>query len=1079
MGFEQLAMRSEDIWEKWQAYIDQKLWEIRENIAVYSVKSWDTLWSIANKFWILDYRDLIELNEVFWNKISKLIHPWDKIIVPKDIEKFRKVLQELNKISTQISLNSLVAKWETDRLREQINEDIFPDLPITLWVAGWMNSFLDWERETYKPDFARISLVSMERIASCSHTIKQLFLQLFNPNDLPTKYIDFLNKQNIDAWNFPVEIKEIWSRQVYNLMDNFNWRFWAWQNPFDTKEVPYEDKANELVDYLKERWVPGSLIPIYFTYSWSRWKVDAANQWREEKHYNTHMAVYAGDSNKVFQASEVKYFRENPNWEAIDFTSFLISFLQDRSDFKFLASKGWIKRFEDGIKKYHDTIEVKVNWRVVDILAELSKWNQWQLKIWPNDKIEISWPMVIDWVHFQNGDNIDEVEKMNTRVRFLWELLMSQVMLPTEIIEHDQTWPFWYNQLQSKDRLKPIDNFSLKSGETMESALRKKLPETFKSLFDKLDKNDPDYNVKYEELFKYLYAKQVKWLQLAWYIQNENDLNPRSTYINRLIPIFDIENIETIYREFLNTRFERELEENDEFIDIKSYIDVQIYPWDHYWLLFSKISRLLEPYIESGEYPYLKTIKSLNEFLKRKFIIDFVSKAIKTWKDITPSDILSWNYKYWEKFIMTLRDLNELLKNISETNYSKQPIHQIKPVDAEVIDAVWSTLQSRNLLRKTISLESYVTENNSWWKPNWMRLKTKSIFERIPALEYFKDIQSYWDFQMRIETLRNWFNPEWPTKEQLIKAINKLKEPDVLEIIQKVIKSWFEYRWWHAFASWIMEDIKKAESILDILQKEVLTKDDYNEITDILLSLIKIDDSRNSQIIWKIISASLAEDKLNSHIKHIDWWLVSSWEDMIKLYEDPEKISMIEELSILVYNQWESKVLYWLNTNFMLRIIDWLNLEKKTWVKMTFPEIEVTESGSLIYWANTFAKHLRENILPYLRRASEELVVKEHKFDNKIINILINYCEDILKEYEKQKAEKWEDNVVLTNKIIAFFKYDKELTSLLENYQDKGRDEIWINNSILPETWELNQNPFWKSFFNHINKLDNDFEIGE
>jgi hypothetical protein len=1075
-----------------ERYINNKKSEFLRNSKEESVVSGDTIWKISNKFWFNNVEDFLMFNKILWKDFSKkpdwsprkklTIYIGEKYFRPIDINKFRREKDQINALLKQKILNESVAKWNLSDLKEELNENLFPNRPVSLWLTKYLNAFWKYQEVAFEPSHARsvlhwiINWVNFERIASCSHFVKMVFSQSENLKELPEKFRKFLLTENIDAWNFPVEIKKTWSTQKINLMNNFQESLIESIMPIPEKnQENYRKDILNMGNYLRNEWKIWSLVPIYFTWSDYHWDVYKANIWRNDKHFNTHMAIFVWNKTMNFNWSEVI------SWET-DFTNFMLDFLQERVDLVSLweNSGNWRDVLLKWLKKYNWLIDIRINGTPINIAEEIKKPKKEQFKVNKDDKIEISGPMLMDWLHMKNSEDPDKAHNMNARTRFLFEFVATSKFLPTELIEHDPSWPFARETFGDyRDKLDYLAIYDLRKWEILEKKIKKIALEVYKYKFDKIDKNDPEYENKKKELLQYIYARQIKWLQLTGFLQNENKLNHWATNINRWIPFFDIENIDEVYRDYIKDKKQERLNKNAELAPIKTYIDIQTYPWDTHALIFWRILEITKQYIW-WKYSNLEKILEFNDILKRKFLKRFFEECIKGDPNVKWEDILSWKFKIWTKFILNLEKLDSIIGEISKLSYTPDLKDKVKTVDERVIEIVSETQENVNMLRKSIIVESYETENWKWYMPNWMRLASKRKQEQYMIARLAKRIivnhdlnqeeaiNSYWDFQIRIRSLKNWYHKEWPTREQLISSVKLLNTKKSIDLINEIKTSNPK------IANYIDEDLRKIKVIEWILAKSDPTPEDFNKMTDLFIEILKIDDWTNFSIVWKIIWWNLAEYKLNIHVQKLIWQLEASWENIEEFLKNPENIEMLEEMALLTYNQGETRTLLGISTNYLLRVLQKTNLAEKLEVKLNIPEIEIKSylfwlisTGALVYWINTYTKHIEENFLPFLIKAKYTATTKE---DKKIIEILTDFCENIISN--KNLSDK--DKVSIASKNILDLVWNKELREILENYPAKN--EKWesekISTSLLPKKDEISWNSFRNNFFNHIRKTN-------
>jgi hypothetical protein len=116
----------------------------------------------------------------------------------------------------------------------------------------------------------------------------------------------FFQKQNLHAWILPEELKAIGSTQPMNLNAFFDSSKIMAQDPLIIEKASeYQKEIIRLGKYLETSNIPGSLVPFWFRRSGSKDKVAAYNHDKEQKHYNTHQSMLAGNSNLKFKAHEV------------------------------------------------------------------------------------------------------------------------------------------------------------------------------------------------------------------------------------------------------------------------------------------------------------------------------------------------------------------------------------------------------------------------------------------------------------------------------------------------------------------------------------------------------------------------------------------------------------------------------------------------------------------------------------------------------------------------------------------------------------------------------------------------------
>ena len=294
----------------------------------------------------------------------------------------------------------------------------------------------------------------------------------------------------------------------------------------------------------------------------------------------------------------------------------------------------------------------------------------------------------------------------------------------------------------------------MRRGVTLEKALKKQIPIFEKEAFATLDPESSGYKAQYDALIQKYYGLQIKALQMMGIIENEAQLNPLGTNINRPIPYFDTRNISQVYLEYIKAAKTKRHAEAKETAPYIEYIDVQLFPGDTYGDLFAQIKRALQNHHEHFQkYPNLQYVGQLNDSLKREFLKQCVESSIKTKQDSADiwGDILAGKIKPGTKFILHLSKADEIIKNLRLVSYGTSVDPVLKKVDNTIVDAVVPTTQNRNLIKTAMVIESYERKNNTWYKPDGLRLTVKQLFETYPILQRVRSISSFGDFQIRIK----------------------------------------------------------------------------------------------------------------------------------------------------------------------------------------------------------------------------------------------------------------------------------------------------------------------------------------
>lgn len=302
--------------------LTQKRDALRGNTELYTVKSGDTVASIAHNRGIEDYNDLLALNRLMGhgglesngkNGTRILIRPGDTVFIPKNIDQFRFDIESVKKISEAIVENRLVAEGNREALKKEINEGIFPQYRQSLGMHRLNDGLLGNMQSSLHLGGPRQVDPKFERDASCAHYYRQELRSAFNIGDMPKEWKKFMNTGAIDAWELPARLLHLKNGdrnefvQKENFMGYFDTsKFGGKTSPIASgKEDEYAHRMIALNDYLRDN--PNAVntaIPVYYKHS--RYQLQGLLQAHAggEKHYNTHMMRYIGTTPSVFPAYE-------------------------------------------------------------------------------------------------------------------------------------------------------------------------------------------------------------------------------------------------------------------------------------------------------------------------------------------------------------------------------------------------------------------------------------------------------------------------------------------------------------------------------------------------------------------------------------------------------------------------------------------------------------------------------------------------------------------------------------------------------------------------------------------------------
>ncbi len=1054
----------------------------------YLIQKWDTMSKIARDHGISNFEDLIVLNSLLWvefkykngNKNSVILQIWYKMYVPKygmlwiinnkvdQLKKIQYTLELNNKINSDIAIDV----WK-------LWEELYPNMVQWVWIEKMLKWFINTQKQEFDPYFPRIVDIRWQNAVSCANLIRTLLSYSVNKQKLTDKEKLFFQAQWLDAWILPLALKEIWYVQKFNLMNHFS-EYLVWtSNPILAEnQKSYDNDIIKVWKYLETNWIVWSILPFYFRYSDYTKIVASYNRNKEEKHYNTHQSVLAWIDTISFEARKVWYVRggqiikfDDLETKEMTVFDFLTSFVQQRWDYWVWSLMNWTKKVvQDNLHIFHSLVNIKVNWKQIDLSKEFKKDKEKMFKIKPDDKIEIYWPIMIDGIHMLSSPDISRRINMNARTRFYFEFIIIWKFLQSELLEPQEN-VLWIG-VKNDDIIWELDVkgvYSINVWDTVEKAIKDKVLKYEKDSFDNLDKNSDNYDLNYKKLLDYYYSQQIKALKMAWYMQSENNINPSSFNINAPIPYFDNNNISKVFTKYVSNMKNDIIIWNTDIYMIKNFVQVTTFPLDSYKTLLNRIIDELKIYFSNNNYLLIDNLSEnsyssidlfleFNELQQRKFLDIFLNKSQKT-KKIVSTDFLNGKISEWITMVLSLNEVNKIIYDIAKETYT--PNLNLNPVDEFSIDLVIKLDQNRNVIENILYMESYIP---TW--SYWIRRLVKQFLENNSFLQqsinifwkrFGSKITSYWDFQLRLSNLYKWINEEWLNKDQLLKAFSYLKTnkfEDYVVTLDSISKRRVKYD------LEIVNDINIL--LLDYENVDEKTKKDYREdIVSKLQKILVLDDWTWRNIVWKIIWVSLLNDKINLHFQKLNWILQASWENLSNIYNDSQSMESYEKLTILINNLWELKVVYWLAENYFIRIFDIIS--NKIWKKYEYPKLKTTSTlWHFVYWKNTFLN----NLLVYKDIIWNMRIDLKNTYDTKdakylLINSTLTNLEQIIDWFYYEDDNRW--NIV---KIYDFFKNTKikESLVLLNDWNDAN-----LITSILPLKSEFVGINFRYVFFRYIN----------
>lgn len=120
--------------------------------------------------------------------------------------------------------------------------------------------------------------------------------------------------------------------------------------------------------------------------------------------------------------------------------------------------------------------------------------------------------------------------------------------------------------------------------------------------------------------------------------------------------------------------------------------------------------------------------------------------------------------------------------------------------------------------------------------------------------------------------------------------------------------------------SQIQEDLAHIEALKKIVTASKGTSLPKKAISDELSSVIRFDNGDGSNVVGKMVSASLLIDKLALHSEKLDYMLTSAGYDLATVFDDPKSMRQYERTIIRINNLPENQMLLALAENFVLRV---------------------------------------------------------------------------------------------------------------------------------------------------------------
>ncbi len=713
-------------------------------------------------------------------------------------------------------------------------------------------------------------------------------------------------------------------------------------------------------------------------------------------------------------------------------------------------------------------IDLEVNWEKIDLYQELNKKPSDRLKISPQDDIKISGPILMDWFHDTTSTNKYISKNNHARTLFyfefvtIWTYTPSELLIPNDNLKNSHWIESKYDYIT--DQIEITNTYYLRKDENLSLKLKESILryEFWKYKELRLD----DYEVemmnriqslrdwsrertslnfdlisyreqKIQSLINSLtqnqinqfysnYKAQIQWLQLMWYMQNEADLNPWAVNINAPIPYFETGNIPALHFEYVELRKKEIISSYIENADIASNdVDIFFFPADNFATIYTQLESKLKLY--SDRYESFDKISSL-DLLKKHKLIDII---IDKYSQNPSIDLTRWIVPSMQSISIPLDFIDAVLKNLLQESFVEDV--KLSDLDSMIIETIAKNREDYDILAHILVQESYE-------KGIPLRKIMKEVWRMLWK------ISSYWDFQLRLNNLKNADNSlvKLPNVEQLQRAIEFLNDPEIKRVVERRKLRYEEN---------IEDDLELVKQISDkIKYVEFLTSEQrlevWNQVYDLLKELFRFNDSRQINIVWKVVQTSLILDKMHEHYYNLNWWLLASGVHTDEILYNNDLQSRYKKLLLVINNRSEKTTLVWTWENYILRVLEalWDDIHDES-----YPKLKRDYKWKIEYNKDVLSQRLD------FYKSRLQLLNKDYLL---VVNDLILLIDDIkdsnysaLKYYELFKnqnikdflSDNWFDTYLLPT-MDEF-----ENTAFRELFYDYAKNPVWME---APKNWD-------------------------
>lgn len=608
------------------------------------------------------------------------------------------------------------------------------------------------------------------------------------------------------------------------------------------------------------------------------------------------------------RAAELRTALSTPNDASRSAVDFLVDFIASRADFPSSFFPNFRNTVLSGLARYPDLVEIEVNGKKLDVASELAaaKAGKPSVSIRPGDEIRLTGPVMLDGEIQATSDDAERRERMNARIRFLFEFVTT-IYLPTEVLTPgEDTLPARQDFDVPEAELVQKFVYSLRRGDTLASVLKARIIR-----YEGIRENDPMRSQKIAEHLKW----QFRALKMDGFLQTESEFNPGAVNENRIIPYYDVRTVPAVWNRYLAERRTADLEfEKSVALPYLRISTIDGAGIDSKRKLFREIlARIEASEARLSEYPALREVANFNEFQYELFMKRFFERS-RNDSEVAESSDFFRDVRPNRNFYIRYGDLSEIAAEISDAAGLEIP--ELKEADSAVIDAVVKNRFNASLVKNILVTETYSVDG---------RLGLRKASKRVREVLPFFTNNSHGDFQIRVAELagssvkdgrlvRPDGTPlEWPTLKNLRDSASITLREEILKIARSHLEG-------PAFARFL-SDSKELARVKETLDQDDVSAPEMSRVRESLISLMRIDSGDASNLVGKTFSAALLDTKISLHFRKTAYWLPEMGVPFEYLADSDEERSKFDRVVALVNNLSEDKVLLALAENYVIRIL--------------------------------------------------------------------------------------------------------------------------------------------------------------